>query len=209
MDRVEKIKLSLFIFFRLTVAAAAVISIIDGDWTNFVFSILILITFFLPTIVNRKLKLDFPSEFEIVVIIFIYAALFLGEVQSFFLRFWWWDILLHSSSGLILGAIGFSLVDILNKNEKVAISLSPVFVAIFSFCFTVAIGAIWEIYEFTMDSLFGFNMQKSGLVDTMWDLIMDTIGALVFSILGYLYLKGKMHILEKFLAKYERAKKLG
>jgi len=169
--------------------------------TNLGMSILTLLVMFLPTIIERRLSIDFPSEFEIIVVIFIFAALYLGEMQSYFTKVWWWDIFLHTFSGLIIGAFGFSLVDILNKNEKISISLSPVFVSIFSFCFALAIGALWEIYEFTMDSLFGFNMQKSGLVDTMWDLIVDAFGALVFSIIGYFYLKGKVNILDRFKGK--------
>ncbi|MGI6778926.1 MAG: hypothetical protein ACOX7R_13225 [Acetivibrionales bacterium] len=202
MSKVDRFKLILFIFFRLTVAAAAIISALEGDWTSTAMSALTLVVFFLPSIINRKLKLDFSSEFEIVVIIFIYAAMFLGEVQSFYNKFWWWDIMLHSSSGLILGAVGFSLVDTLNRNEKVSINLSPVFVAVFSFCFTLTIGVIWEFYEFAMDSIFGFNMMKSGLVDTMWDLIFDAIGGLIFSILGLLHLKGKIRILDRFITRY-------
>ena len=97
--------------------------------------------------------------------------------------------MLHTLSGAIIGAIGFSLVYMLNEKDRVAMKLSPVFVAIFSFGFALSIGTLWEIFEFLMDSLFGFDMQKSGLIDTMWDLIVDALGALVISVLGYLYLK--------------------
>jgi uncharacterized membrane protein len=201
LNRVDRVKLYLFIFFRAIVVFAGVFAAINGDWTNLGMSILTLLVLFLPTIIEKKLSIDFPSEFEIIVVIFIFAALYLGEMRSYYTKFWWWDIFLHTFSGLIIGAVGFSLVDILNKNEKVSISLSPIFVSIFSFCFALAIGALWEIYEFAMDSIFGLNMQKSGLVDTMWDLIVDALGALVFSIIGYFYLKGKVSILDRFKGK--------
>jgi len=198
LDRADKVKLVLFIIFRVIVVLAGIIAVINNDWTNFALSILTLIVLFLPSIIERRLSVDFPSEFEIAVVIFIFAALYLGEMRAYYIKYWWWDLFLHTFSALIIGAIGFSLVDILNKNEKIAIKLSPVFVSIFSFCFALAIGALWEIYEFAMDTLFGLNMQKSGLVDTMTDLIVDALGALVFSVLGYLNLKGKINLVDRF-----------
>ncbi len=201
LNKADKIKLLLFIVFRVITILAGVIAIINNDWTNFALSILTLLVFFLPSMIERKLRVDFPSEFEIAVVVFIFAALYLGEIRSYYMKYWWWDLFLHTFSGSIIGAIGFTLVNILNKNEKVAIKLSPVFVSIFSFCFSMAIGALWEIYEFIMDFLFGLNMQKSGLVDTMTDLIVDAIGALVFSVLGYFYLKGKINLLDRFIGR--------
>jgi len=199
-----KVKLILFIAFRAIAALAGALAVFNGDWSNFALCVLTLLVLFLPTIIERRLSIDFPNEFEIITVIFIFSAIYLGEVHAFYVKIWWWDIFLHTLSGLIVGAIGFSLVYILNRHSSVAINLSPVFVSIFSFCFALAIGALWEIYEFAMDSLFGMNMQKSGLVDTMWDLIFDALGALVFSVLGYLYLKGKIRIIEKFTGKYNK-----
>ncbi len=204
MTRIEKIKLTIFIVLRVIVIIAGVLAVYNSDWTNFTLAVLTLVVLFLPTLIERKLHLDFPGEFDILIVVFIFAALYLGEIQSFYFRFWWWDIFLHTLSGLIIGAIGFSLVYILNSHDNVSINLSKVFVSIFSFCFALSIGAIWEIFEFSMDSFFGLNMQKSGLVDTMWDLIVDAAGALIFSILGYLYLGGNMRILDKFISKIVR-----
>lgn|GEM_PF-860998 len=201
LNRADKVKLVLFIIFRAIVVLAGIISVINNDWTNFALSILTLIVLLLPSIIEKRLSVDFPSEFEIAVVIFIFAALYLGEMRAYYVKYWWWDLFLHTFSGLIIGAIGFSLVNILNKNEKIAIKLSPIFVSIFSFSFALSIGALWEIYEFAMDTLFGLNMQKSGLVDTMTDLIVDALGALVFSVLGYLHLKGKINLLDRFIGK--------
>ncbi len=191
VNKIDKIKIVVFIALRGIVAFGVIWSLIKNDWGNMGLCILTLFMLFLTTIIERKLSIDFPSGFEIIVVVFIFCALYLGSINSFYNMIWWWDIAVHTLSGLIIAALGFSLVDILNKNEKLSISLSPLFVSIFSFSFALALGVIWEIYEFTVDSLFGLNMQKSGLVDTMWDLIVNAAGALVFSIPCYFKLKRK------------------
>ncbi len=162
-------------------------SIIATNWMNILFIIFIIILTSFPTIFARHYKIILPTEFELAAILFIFGSLFLGSAVGFYYRFWWWDILLHGFSAILLGIIGLLMVWILNHNEKVDISLNPVFICIFSFSFAVAIGVLWEIYEFAVDSILGANMQKSGLVDTMWDLIIDTLGALIVSISAYAY----------------------
>ncbi|MDX1561429.1 MAG: hypothetical protein R3305_00800, partial [Gammaproteobacteria bacterium] len=133
------------------------------------------------------------SEFQVAAVAFIFAALFLGEIRSYYDRFWWWDIALHASSGLLLGILGFLLVYILNENERADLHMRPRFVALFAFLFAFAVGAAWEVFEFSMDRLFGTQMQKpmfgddSGLTDTMWDLIVDGVGAFVVATLGWWY----------------------
>ena len=132
---------------------------------------------------------------------------FLGEVRNYYVRFWWWDIVLHTASGFLFGIIGFLLVHVLNEVEEIDVNMKPGFVALFAFLFAVGMGAIWEIFEFVMDRFFNMNMQKpmlgdpSGLTDTMWDLIVDTLGALIISALGYSYLKtaGNRSFLEKWI----------
>lgn len=152
---------------------------------------------FLPTLLEHKLKIDIPDSMEILFIIFLYAAIYLGEVRSFYYRFENWDTILHTFSGGMLGALGFSVVNLLNRSRKVRIELSPLFVALFAFCFAVAIGVVWEIYEFTFDGVLGLNMQKfrletgellsgrEALADTMEDLIVDAAGALVMAVVGF------------------------
>jgi len=122
-------------------------------------------------------------------IVLIFAALFLGEVRNYYERFWWWDAALHATSGGLLGIFGVLLVYVLNKQPNISMHMKPGFVSLFAFAFAMCIGALWEIFEFVMDSLFGMNMQKSGLVDTMWDLIVDAIGALVVSISSYFIMR--------------------
>lgn len=165
---------------------------------------------FLPSILERRLKINIPGFMHIVFIIFLYAAIYLGEVRSFYYLIPNWDTILHTFSGAMVGALGFSIVKLLNESDKVQISLSPLFVAIFAFSFALAVGVLWEIYEFTFDKLLGLNMQKfalengtplvgrEALSDTMKDLIVDAAGALATSIIGYISLKFKKGWLEKF-----------
>lgn len=165
------------------------LSALQQQWMNVVLTASVLTLTALPALMERRFNVTIPPEFELLAILFVFASLFLGEVRSYYLRFWWWDAVLHTGSGLLLGLTGFLLIYILNQTERIELHMKPGFVALFSFAFAMAAGAIWEICEFGIDSLFGLNMQKSGLQDTMWDLIVDSFGAGVFSITGYLYMK--------------------
>lgn len=141
-----------------------------------------------------RMPVEIPSEIQIVAILFVFASLFLGEVHDYYQRFWWWDAALHTTSGLLLGLLGFMFVYILNEDAHVDIHMPPSFVALFAFFFAVALGGIWEIFEFAMDETFGTNMQPatandpSGLTDTIQDLIVDTLGAAIVSLFGWRYL---------------------
>lgn len=155
-----------------------------------------LVVMSLPSIITHKLRLMVPNAMCILYYIFLYCAIFLGEIFSFYYLVPHWDIYLHAMSGAMLGALGFILVDWLNKDEHVKLSMSPVFVSIFAFSFALAVGALWEIYEFSFDSILGLNMQKFknedgtlligslALADTMEDLIIDAIAAAAVTIVG-------------------------
>ena len=160
-----------------------------------------------PFAVGRHFNVTIPPEFEALAVVFIYASLFLGEVQGYYVRFWWWDAILHTGSGLLLGIVGFLLVHVLNEYEKAELHMRPGFIALFAFMFAMGLGGLWEIFEFAMDQLFGLNMQKSGLIDTMWDLIVDGIGALVISVAGYGYLQktGSDSFLERWIDSFVEA----
>jgi len=170
-----------------------------------------IIMMLLPGIISKKLSIQIPSEMYITFVVFLYCAIYLGEVRSFYYHFEYWDTILHTVSGGMLGALGFSFVVLLNNTEKVPVDISPVFVAFFAFCFSIMMGVMWEFYEFAADGLLGLNMQKVKLVDgtilvgrealadTILDLFVDTIGALTISILGYISLKYKKGWVEKFL----------
>jgi len=187
MLKLDKIKLGVFVVFNAFLILAGVLAILSQNWLNLAISLFALFLGFLPDIIRKRLKISYPSEFEIVTLVFIYTSLYLGEIQSFYQRLWWWDSFLHAFSGIVIGVIGFALIYILNKEK--ALKLTPAFNALFSFTFAITIGVMWEIFEFTMDAFFSFNMQESGLVDTMWDLIVDAFGALLIALVGYFYLK--------------------
>ena len=152
---------------------------------------IILCITFLPVVLGNRFQVKIPYEFESLAVVFVYLSLFLGEVQDFYVRYWWWDLVLHAGSGFLLGILGFLLVYVLNQNENVEIQLHAKFIAFFAFMFAIGVGALWEIFEFAMDQLFGLNMQKSGLVDTMWDMIVNTVGAFIISMLGWGFLSTK------------------
>jgi hypothetical protein len=140
---------------------------------------------FLPALIERRLSVHLPVEFTLVTSVFLYASFGLGEVRGFYQRFWWWDLLLHSVSALVMGLIGFLLVYVFYSAHR--IRMAPLYIGMITFGSAVTLGTLWEIFEFCLDWLFGFNMQKSGLVDTMTDLMVNILGALSAAFLGYRY----------------------
>ena len=170
---------------------------------------------FLPGLLEHKINIIIPSRMMIAYALFLYAAIYLGEFRDFYYVIPHWDNILHGFSGGMLGSLGFSLIVLLNKTDRV--HLSPIFVALFALCFAVSIGVIWEIYEFTVDGILGLNMQKYALrdgtpligrdavADIMHDLIIDTIGAGIISVLGYISLKYKKGWFENFILRRRRS----
>lgn len=199
----------LTLFLQAILLVEVILAVLNQQWLTLLITSLIIVITFFPLFMGMFLRVYIPPEFVLLSVVFIFASLFLGEVHGYYTRFWWWDIVLHTSSGFLLGILGFLLVYILNETDKIDINMKPGFVALFAFVFAVAIGALWEIFEFIMDVVFGMNMQKemlgdpSGLTDTMWDLIVDSIGALVISILGYGYIKKARN--ESFLEQWIQA----
>jgi len=161
--------------------------------------ILGIIVMFIPSVVERKLYIDIPNKMEVTYFVFLYCAIYLGEVRNFYYLIPYWDVILHAFSGAMLGALGFSLVSYFNDMEVLETHLSPFFVALFAFCFALASGAVWEIYEFLADCILGTNMQKfmlgdgtvlvgqAALRDTMTDLIVDALSSLAVTVIGYYY----------------------
>lgn len=180
-----------------------VLSVFKGQWLNTSIIVGILFLTLLPTLLGKKFDVYIPPVFQFMAILLIFASLFLGEIHHYYTRFWWWDIVLHAGSSFLLGILGFLLVYILNQDERIQMHMEIEFVALFAFAFTTAIGVIWEIFEFGVDVFFGYNMQKSGLVDTMGDLIVNTLSALAISTAGYSYFKSeKTYFLEEWIAKF-------
>ncbi|MGA1866118.1 MAG: hypothetical protein ACMUFK_01480 [Thermoplasmatota archaeon] len=195
MKRKEgRIRFWFYIIYRALLIIALILSIYYADILNCVLSVITLVITFIPSIVEKRFNVIYPSEFEIVVMVFIFLSIILGSVLSFYDRIKWWDLFMHTLSGVLIALIGFSLVFILNRSSWTKIKLSRAFVALFSLCFAVTLGVLWEIFEFGIDQLFGWNMQRSGLNDTMTDLIVDTLGALAVSVAGYLYMKGNLQV---------------
>jgi hypothetical protein len=186
--------LAVLLALQLVMAVQLVILIMRHEAPQAVFVAGIMAVTAAPALFRSRLPVEIPSEIEVVAVLFIFATLFLGEVRDYYERYWWWDMTLHTTSGLLLGMLGFMIVYVLNENRLVDLHMRPAFVALFAFFFAVALGAIWEIFEFAMDENFGTNMQPatpsdpSGLTDTIHDLIVDTIGAAVVSLFGWRYI---------------------
>ncbi len=176
---------------KLILGLGALLLLLQGRLQPAIEVATILFITFLPVVLGNRFQVKIPHEFESLAVVFVYLSLFLGEVQGFYVRYWWWDLVLHAGSGFLLGILGFLLVYVLNEKADVEIHLNAKFIAFFAFMFALGVGALWEIFEFAMDQLFGLNMQKSGLVDTMWDMIVNTVGAFIISMLGWGFLGSK------------------
>ena len=233
----DKLKSFVYFFLRGLIILCLIIHLFRGDFDSVSICVLSLILLFLPFIIEHHLKIDMPNVMEIVIMCFVFAAEILGEINNFYGIIPFWDTILHTLNGFLMAAIGFSLFDILNKNLK-SIYLSPIFLCLFSFCFSMTIGVFWEFFEYGMDKIVLFDMQKDeyvydintvsldplkdnnvvkingidhtilydkdgknlayfngyldiGLNDTMMDLIVNFIGALIFNVFGYFYLKNR------------------
>ncbi len=175
----------------LLIWSALLLSIIGSiyrqNWSALFISSGTLFLTWLPINYADRFDIKIPTRFATAVVVFIFATLFLGEIQGFYARFWWWDVILHTGSAIAFGLFGFILIFMLFEGDRFA--APPIAIAFLSFCVAMAIGAIWEIFEFSMDQFLGMNMQKSGLIDTMWDLIVDAVGAFFAACTGFLYLK--------------------
>lgn len=240
---------AVYIILRALVIVAIVAQSFKGNFENVFLCVLTLFLFTLPSFLERTIRIDIPDTLEIIILLFIFAAEILGEIQAYYIQYPYWDTMLHTLNGFLCAAIGFSLLDILNRNEKLKFSLSPVYLAVVAFCFSMTIGVLWEFFEFFMDQFFLLDMQKDtvvstigsvmldpakgnvpvsikgitdvivvtadgtqrslglggyldiGIIDTMKDLFVNFIGAVVFSVIGFIYVKnrGKGMIAPQFI----------
>jgi len=222
---------AVYIILRVLVAAVLVVQRTNRNWDNVFVCILTLLLFMIPSLLEKKMNVELPGLLEIIIVCFIFAAEILGEIQAYYVIFPRWDDMLHTINGFLAAAIGFSLIDILNRSDKVHVDLSPKFVALVAFCFSMTVGVLWEFFEFSMDYWTGTDMQKDtwihvfnsvaintdganvpvhvavkdvqvngyhwkayldiGLYDTMHDLFVNFIGAVVFSVFGLFYIKNR------------------
>ncbi|KAB2879091.1 MAG: hypothetical protein F9K34_17435 [Albidovulum sp.] len=170
-------------------AIAFVAALVEARWSLAFVSAATFALSLVPVLVQRRLGIRLPVRFFGWIVVFVFATIFLGEAFDFYGRFWWWDVVLHGGSALAFGLIGFLFVFMLFEGDRYAAPAGAL--AFMSFCFAMTIGALWEIFEFAMDQIFGLNMQKTGLIDTMWDLIVDTVGATIGATAGYFFLQGR------------------
>lgn len=221
------------VILTILVVLCCVRQFMNGAFENVFTCILCLLLFSIPNFISKRFSIQLPVFLQVVIMMFIFSAEILGEVNAYYVRIPIWDTMLHTANGFLMAAIGFSLVDIFNRSERFLVKLSPVFVAIVAFCFSMTIGVLWEFFEFGMDMLFHTDMQKDffvsaihsvalnpdghnvpvhmeiqsllvngedwmaayggyldiGLIDTMKDLFVNFIGAVAFSIIGYIYIK--------------------
>ncbi len=214
--KINKYSLVTFLIL-ISLVIAFPITVWEQNWINLFLITLTFLLIFGSWWLQDRYRFYLPGELQLLLVTFIYAGVFLGGVGDFYYRFWWFDSLLHAISGLGLGFIGFLIPYSLYKTGK--LKAEPFFIALFGFCFALSLGALWEIFEFLMDQFLGTNMQKArnleliygyfdtrlGVLDTMYDLILDTIGALIASVAGYIYLKkGEFFLFDELIEKVEK-----
>ena len=246
--REHKSSFIVYMTLRALVILVMILQILNRNFENVFLCALTLVLLIMPSLIQINLKIELPTALEIIMLLFIFAAEILGEIQAYYEKIPMWDTVLHTLNGFLMAAIGFALVDILNRNKKISFQLSPAFLAVVAFCFSMTIGVIWEFFEFGMDQIFHLDMQKDtivntiysvmldpaggnhvvgvtgirdvavngeslglggyldiGLLDTMEDLLVNFIGATVFSIIGYFYVKnrGKGKFARRFIPRLE------
>ncbi len=163
----------LYVVLRLIVSAALIWNIIQGSYESAFICVLSLVLFMMPSFIERKLNIDLPNTLEVIVLLFIFAAEILGELSSYYITYPHWDTMLHTTSGFLTAAVGFAMIDILNRNSRIKFNLSPIFCAVAAFCFSMTIGVLWEFFEFSWDVLFHTDMQKDTIVHLIASTALD------------------------------------
>lgn len=246
----DKWKNRIALFLRALVILIAVRQFFIGNYSNVFLCVLTLILFMIPSIIEKHLYIELPNTLEVIILLFIFSAEILGELNKYYLTVDGWDTMLHTTNGFLMAAIGFALVDILNRSDKISFSLSPLFVGLMAFCFSMTTGVLWEFFEWGADMFLKTDMQKDtwlqvvtsvefnpdglnkaisipfdqlvtsgeltkygayldiGLHDTMKDMFVNFIGAVVFSIIGVIYVKnrGEGKFAKRFIPKLKEEK---
>lgn len=181
---------------RAGLVAAMLDAIIQQELTIFfVSAVTLLLVLLAPRLLERSYHIELPIEFEFLISLFLFASLFLGHVGGYYARFWWWDVILHTGAGFGFALIGFLMLYALREAGEV--KARPGVIAFLAFSFAMSLGALWEIFEFAADGFWGTNLQHGDLgpADTMWDLVVNAIGAVLVSVSGVYYLReGKGNI---------------
>lgn len=246
----HKSSFAVYLVLRALVILVMVLQVLNRNYENVFYCGLTLLLLIIPSFLQVELKIELPTTLEIIILIFIFAAEILGEIGSYYTKFPYWDTVLHTLNGFLAAAIGFSLVDILNQEKREQFSLSPLYMSIVAFCFSMTIGVLWEFLEFGVDTFLYMDMQKDtiihdistvmldpaggtavyrihgidevlingqslglggyldiGLIDTMEDLIVNFIGAVIFSVIGFFYVKtrGQGRFAKRFIPRTKKA----
>ena len=164
---------SVYVVLRLVVVAELVLSILRGEYESAFICLLVLILFILPFFIQQNFGIQLPTTLEIIILLFIFAAEILGELEGYFITYPNWDTMLHTTTGFLCAATGFALIDILNRNSRIKFHLSPIYVALAAFCFSMTVGVLWEFFEFGMDRLFHLDMQKDTVVQSITSVMLD------------------------------------
>lgn len=164
---------AVYVVLRLIVVAELVLSILRGEYESAFICLLVLILFILPFFIQQNFGIQLPTTLEIIILLFIFAAEILGELEGYFITYPNWDIMLHTTTGFLCAATGFALIDILNRNSRIKFQLSPIYVALAAFCFSMTVGVLWEFFEFGMDRLFHLDMQKDTVVQSITSVMLD------------------------------------
>ena len=164
---------AVYLFLRIAVVIVLIAQCFNRNYENVFLCVLTLILFLIPTILEKELKIELPTALEIIILLFVFAAEILGEIRAFYITYPGWDTLLHTLNGFLCAAIGFALVDMMNRNERLSLSLSPVYMAIVAFCFSMTIGVMWEFFECGMDQFFLKDMQKDTVVTQISTVMLD------------------------------------
>lgn len=164
---------AVYVVLRLIVVAELVLSILRGEYESAFICLLVLILFILPFFIQQNFGIQLPTALEIIILLFIFAAEILGELEGYFITYPNWDTMLHTTTGFLCAATGFALIDILNRNSRIKFHLSPIYVALAAFCFSMTVGVLWEFFEFGMDRLFHLDMQKDTVVQSITSVMLD------------------------------------
>ena len=191
-SKYERPYVVLTLMIQALVVVGLVLFILRRDWENIFLTVIVLGLTLLPAFVFGRFRIFLPPEFQLITAAFVYLSLYLGSAKDFYYHFWWWDIVLHAGSGFLLGIVGFLVLFLLNQSERLPTGIRPAFLCLFGVTFAVSLGVLWEIFEYVVDWCFPFsNMQslETGVDDTMHDLIVDTLGAIIVGLLGWAYIK--------------------
>ncbi len=174
-SRIKEHKALFFVYLllRLSVVLILIAQLMNGEWENAFYCVLALVLMLVPSFIETNWHIDIPDALEIVVLFFIYAAEILGELRAYYVNVPFWDTMLHTITGFLAAAVGFSLCDIFNRNENIKFSLSPFFLAFVAFCFSMTVAVCWEFFEFSADQLFGTDMQKDRIIHTINTVALD------------------------------------